>query len=160
RAALGKLPPGSKPSSSDPFSLPDRLLEIEVTSARDGFRIALRGDLGADAQQILARANAGVEASTTPASTETKPSEPFAFGDFTGLNGNSRQTKAILDTPYFTPEFLLDVNYTASTNRPIDHTVSGSTALSRDNEITLQFLGFGGDLHYDNVRGRLMTQFG
>ncbi|MEO6419956.1 MAG: outer membrane beta-barrel protein [Polyangiaceae bacterium] len=86
--------------------------------------------------------------------------EPFAFGDFTWLNGNSRQHKAIFDTPYFTPEFLIDVNYTASINNPIDHTVVGSTALSRSNELTLAFLGFGGDFHYEHVRARLMTQFG
>ncbi len=66
----------------------------------------------------------------------------------------------MLDTPYFTPEFLVDVNYTASKNNPIDNTVVGSTALSRNNEFTLAFLGFGGDFHYENARGRLMTQFG
>jgi hypothetical protein len=88
------------------------------------------------------------------------PSEPFAWGDFTWLNGASRQTKAVLDTPYFTPEFLVDVNYTASQNMPIDNTVIGSTALSRNNELTLAFLGFGGDAHYENVRGRFMTQLG
>jgi hypothetical protein len=99
-------------------------------------------------------------AAPAPAPASTKPAEPFAFGDFTWLNGTSRQKKAVLDTPYFTPEFLLDVNYTASKNNPIDNTVVGSTALSRNNEITLAFLGFGGDFHYENVRGRLMTQFG
>ncbi len=91
---------------------------------------------------------------------DNKPSEPFAFGDFTWLNGGTRQHKAVLDTPYFTPEFLVDVNYTASANNPIDNTVVGSTALSRNNEITLAFLGFGGDFHYEHARGRLMTQFG
>jgi Putative beta-barrel porin-2, OmpL-like. bbp2 len=96
-----------------------------------------------------------------PAPTEEeKPSEPFAFGDFTWLNGSSRQSKAVLETPYFTPEFLLDVNYTVSQNNPIDHTVVGSTALSRNNELTLAFIGFGGDFHYEHARGRLMTQFG
>ncbi len=99
----------------------------------------------------------------TPIVAEKKheaPAEPFAFGDFTWLNGSSRQHKAILDTPYFTPEFLLDVNYTASTNNPIDNTVVGSTALSRNNELTLAFMGFGGDFHYGAARARLMTQFG
>jgi opacity protein-like surface antigen len=95
-----------------------------------------------------------------PSAASDKPAEPFAFGDFTWMNGTNRQHKAILDTPYFTPSFLLDVNYTASQNRPIDHTVVGSTALARDNEFTLAFLGFGGDFHYENARGRLMTQFG
>ena len=52
------------------------------------------------------------------------------------------------------------MNYTASENNPIDNTVVGSTSLSRNNEITLAFLGFGGDFHYENARARLMTQFG
>jgi hypothetical protein len=95
-----------------------------------------------------------------PAPAEEKASEPFAFGDFTWLNGSNRQTKALLDSPIFTGSFLLDVNYTASQNNPIDNTVVGSTALSRNNEITLAFLGFGGDFHYEHTRGRLMTQFG
>jgi hypothetical protein len=95
-----------------------------------------------------------------PAPAPGKASEPFAFGDFTWLNGSNRQTKALLDSPIFTGSFLLDVDYTASANNPIDDTVVGSTALSRNNEITLAFLGFGGDFHYENARGRLMTQFG
>jgi hypothetical protein len=97
-------------------------------------------------------------APSTPASE--KPSDPFAFGDFTWLNGSNRQTKALLDSPVFTGSFLLDVNYTASQNNPIDNTVVGSTSLSRNNEFTLAFLGFGGDFHYEHARARLMTQFG
>ncbi len=91
---------------------------------------------------------------------DDKPAEPFAFGDFTWLEGNSRQHKSVLDTPYFTPEILFDVNYTSSLNHPIDNTVVGSTALSRNQEFTLAFMGFGGDFHYENARGRIMTQFG
>jgi hypothetical protein len=103
---------------------------------------------------------APVSAPPQAPAAEEKPSDPFAFGDFTWLNGSNRQHKAILDTPYFTPEFLVDVNYTSSTARPLDNTVVGSTMLSRNNEITLAFLGFGGDFHYEHARGRLMTQFG
>jgi hypothetical protein len=91
---------------------------------------------------------------------EEKATDPFAFGDFTWLNGANRQTKALLDSPMFTGSFLLDVNYTASANNPIDNTVVGSTSLSRNNEFTLAFLGFGGDFHYEHARARLMTQFG
>ena len=98
-------------------------------------------------------------AAPAPAADD-KPTEFCAFGDFTWLNGNNRQTKAILDTPIFTPSIMLDVAYTASANNPIDHTVVGSTAVSRNNELSLQFLGFGGDLHSDNVRMRWMMQFG
>jgi len=93
-------------------------------------------------------------------SEPAKAAEPFAFGDFTWLNGANRQTKPILDTPYFTPSLLLDVNFTESAAHPIDNTVVGSTALSRNDEFTLAFLGFGGDFHAGNARGRLMTQFG
>ncbi len=86
------------------------------------------------------------------APAEEPASEPFAYGDFTWLNGTNRQHKALLDSPLFTGSFLLDVNYTASKNHPIDNTVVGSTALSRNDEITLAFLGFGGDFHYQNAR--------
>jgi hypothetical protein len=89
-----------------------------------------------------------------------KASEPFAYGDFTWLNGTNRQKKSILDSEVFTGSFLLDIDYTMSNHRPIDHTVVGSTTLSRDNEFTIAFLGFGGDFHYQHARGRLMTQFG
>jgi hypothetical protein len=121
---------------------------------------------GATLAPALARAQGDAEPSVAPApppsepAADEKPSEPFAYGDFTWLNGGNRQHKAILDTPYFTPEFLVDVDYTASRNSPIDDTVVGSTMLSRNNEITLAFLGFGGDFHYGHARGRLMTQFG
>lgn len=87
-------------------------------------------------------------------------SEPFAFGDFTWLNGNDRRHSALLDSKYFTGRILLDVNYTASNNNPIDHTVVGSTALARDHEFEISTAAFGGDFHYDNVRASILTQFG
>jgi hypothetical protein len=88
-------------------------------------------------------------------------SEPFAFGDFSWLCGTSRKTSApAFDSKYFTGDVTFDFNYTHSYNSPIDNTVVGSTALSRDNELQLSFLGVGGDIHYNNVRGRIMMQFG
>ena len=69
-------------------------------------------------------------------------------GDFTWLNGTNRQTKALLDSEMFTGSFLLDVNYTASTNSPIDNTVVGSTSLlsAQQRDHARRFLGFGGGL--------------
>jgi hypothetical protein len=107
---------------------------------------------------VVTAAPAPVATPAPPA--EEKPSEPFAYGDFTWLNGSNRQHKALLDSPMFTGSFLLDVNYTASNAMPIDNTVVGSTSLSRNNEVTFAFLGFGGDFHYEHARARLMTQFG
>jgi len=97
---------------------------------------------------------------TVASPADEKASEPFAFGDFGWLNGANRQHRALLDSPVFTGSFLLDLNYAYSFNHPIDDTVVGSTALSRSDELTIQFVGFGGDLHWEHARGRFMTQFG
>jgi hypothetical protein len=88
-------------------------------------------------------------------------SEPFAFGDFSWLNGNSRKTSPpAFDSKYFTGDVTLDLNYTHSFNHPTDNTVVGSTALARDNELQLSFMGVGGDIHVNNVRGRVLLGFG
>ena len=99
-------------------------------------------------------------ATETPAPTEAAAAEPFAFADFTWLNGNSRQHNSILDTKYFTGEFLVDTNYIYDFNHPKDHTLIGSTNAGRTNEIQVEQIGIGGDFHYNNVRGRFFSQFG
>jgi hypothetical protein len=87
-------------------------------------------------------------------------SEPFAFADFTWLNGNARTRDTPYATAFFTPEVRVDVNYTYDFRHPQDDTISGSSEVFRSNEVQLTQLGVGGDFHLDNVRGRLMTQFG
>jgi len=95
------------------------------------------------------------------AAADTVASQPFAFGDFSWLNGNSRKTSPpAFDSKYFTGDVTFDLNYTHSFNKPIDNTVVGSTALARNNELQLSFMGIGGDIHVNNVRGRVMMQFG
>jgi hypothetical protein len=86
--------------------------------------------------------------------------EPYAWGDFTWLNGGSRQTQKAIDTQYFTPQVDIDLNYTFSFNQPIDHTLVGSTATFRHNELELSYLGIGGDFHVGPARGRIYFQFG
>src|ERR1700682_5194570 len=49
--------------------------------------------------------------------------EPFAFADFTWLNGNSRQKFSVLDTKAFTGEFRADISYIGDFNHPSDHTL-------------------------------------
>jgi hypothetical protein len=85
---------------------------------------------------------------------------PFAFADFSWLNGNCRQNQSVIDTPYFTGEFRADMNYVYDFNHPQDHTLVGSCETGRTDEVQIQQLGIGGDFHWENVRGRLMTQFG
>lgn len=86
--------------------------------------------------------------------------EPFAFGDFTWLNGNSRTKDTPYATSFFTPEIRADVDYNYSFNHPKDDTIGGSSEVFRHGEVHVTQLGVGGDFHYDNVRARLMTQFG
>jgi hypothetical protein len=85
---------------------------------------------------------------------------PFDNMDLTWLNGNDRRDSSIFHIPYFSPEIFVDANATYSGNNPIDHTVVGSTALARDNEMEISQLGFGGDFNYKGARARFMTQFG
>jgi Putative beta-barrel porin-2, OmpL-like. bbp2 len=86
--------------------------------------------------------------------------EPFSDADWTWLNGNPRTKEIFWDSKFFTPEIRVDTNYVADFNHPTDHTIGGSSELFRSYEVQLEQFGVGGDFHYDNVRARLMTQFG
>src|SRR5712664_645793 len=86
--------------------------------------------------------------------------EPFAFADFTWLTGNARTKESPMDTKFFTPEIRADVDYIYDFNHPKDNSIGGSSEVFRANEVQVTQLGVGGDFHYDNVRARLMTQFG
>jgi hypothetical protein len=93
------------------------------------------------------------------ASREPK-AEPFAFADWTWLNGNPRTREPAFDSKFFTPEIRADVAYHYDFNHPKDDTIGGSSEVFRSNEISLTHLGVGGDFHYDNVRARVFTQLG
>jgi hypothetical protein len=86
--------------------------------------------------------------------------EPFSFADFTWLNGNARTKDLAMDTKFFTPEIRADVDYVYDFNHPKDDTIGGSSEVFRSDEVQVTQLGVGGDFHYDNVRARVMTQFG
>jgi hypothetical protein len=94
------------------------------------------------------------------AETKSDKAEPFAYADWTWLNGTPRTKKPAFDSPFFTPEIRVDVDYIYSLNSPKDDTISGSSEVFRANEFQLTQLGVGGDFHYDNVQARVMTQFG
>src|SRR3974390_417825 len=96
-----------------------------------------------------------------PAAAEPpKKPEPFAFADFTWLTGNPRTKESPIDTKVFTAEIRADVNFTQSFNNPQDDTIVGSSEVFRSGEFQMTQLGVGGDFRYDNVRARLMAQFG
>ena len=85
---------------------------------------------------------------------------PFAYGDFTWLNGTPRNKDTVLDTKYFTPEVRFDTHYMVSLNQPIDHTMGGSTESFRNGEFQEEQISVGGDFHWQNVRGRILTMMG
>jgi hypothetical protein len=94
------------------------------------------------------------------AAAKPAKAEPFAFADFTWLTGNARTKELAMDTKFFTPEIRADVDYIYDFNHPKDNTIGGSSEVFRANEVQVTQLGVGGDFHFDNVRARLMTQFG
>jgi hypothetical protein len=98
-------------------------------------------------------------ASDLPAEVTTK-SLPFAYADWTWLNGNARTKDTPLATKYFTPEFRADVNYILDFNHPKDDSMGGSTESFRSDEFQVEQLSFGGDLRINNVRGRFLTMYG
>src|SRR5580698_2323409 len=115
------------------------------------------------ATSIAAAIGPNKESSTSAGATqvpEKKKIEPFSDYDWTWLNGNPRTKEIYWDTKFFTPEIRSDTVYVFDFNRPTDHSMGGSSELFRSQEVQLTQLGVGGDFHYDNVRARLMTQFG
>jgi Putative beta-barrel porin-2, OmpL-like. bbp2 len=102
----------------------------------------------------------------TPPAEGAKPAEkpakaaPFAFADWTWLNGNPRTKQPAFDSKFFTPEVRADVDYVLDFNHPQDDTIGGSSEVFRSDEVHVTQLGVGGDFHFDNVRARVMTQFG
>ncbi|MGA8491842.1 MAG: outer membrane beta-barrel protein, partial [Terriglobales bacterium] len=105
---------------------------------------------------------AEAEAALSQAAPPEKPAkaEPFAFADWTWLNGNARTKTPAFDSKFFTPEIRADVDYIYDLNHPKDDTIGGSSEVFRSDEVQVTQLGVGGDFHYDNVRARVMTQFG
>ena len=84
---------------------------------------------------------------------------PFAFGDFTWMNATTR-SNPVLDTKFFTPEIRFDTNFMEDFNQPIDHTIVGATESFRSGEVQLEQISVGGDFHWQNVRGRILTMDG
>ena len=153
-AAAAAAAPSPQPSSLDPIA----------SAAVAAAKLAPTGT-GAITNVIPAEK---VLAAVSPQATEkgkagvpkSPAAEPFAFADFTWLTGNARTKESPMDTKFFTPEIRADIDYIYDFNHPKDNSIGGSSEVFRVNEVQVTQLGVGGDFHYDNVRARLMTQFG
>jgi len=89
-----------------------------------------------------------------------KPAEPFAYADWTWLNGNPRNKDVVWDSKFFTPEIRMDAHYIMDFNHPKDDTMGGSTEIFRSNEVQVEQISFGGNFHWQNVNARILTMNG
>jgi hypothetical protein len=117
---------------------------------------------GAPAAAVTAQAAQTVPtALQAPDATEGVDNQtPFAFGDFTWLNGSPRNHQPVFDTKFFTPDIRLDTSFIEEFAKPKDHTIVGSTEAFRSGEVQLEQVSFGGDFHWENVRARFLSMFG
>ena len=109
-------------------------------------------------------ANASVaqdaHAGTAAPLEQATPSAPFAYADWTWLNGNPRNKDTVWDSKFFTPEVRMDAHYIMDLNHPKDDTMGGSTEIFRSNELQVEQISFGGNFHWQNVQARILTMNG
>jgi hypothetical protein len=97
-----------------------------------------------------------------PALPPSALTAPFAWADFTWMNGQSRQKdfplKAFGDA--VTLSLYLDFHYAYSGNHPRDNTLTSTASIPRHNEIGINLVSIGFDWNYRNVIGRISLQWG
>jgi len=167
--SFADVPPGSWSLTITVEGLPDvRVPSLNVVAGR-----ATRHDIAMNIA-VTPKPAAPALASAAPAlpalpealqapepGPEVDTQTPWANVGYVGwMNGTSREKSPIFDTKFFTPEVRLDVNYLQSLNRPIDHTIDGSTEEFRSGEFQIEQVSLGGDFHWDNVRARFLSMFG
>jgi hypothetical protein len=110
---------------------------------------------GPSASSQLVAPATSAQAQAAPAKAE--PAAPFAYADWTWLNGTPRTKDLVWDSKFFTPEVRIDANFISSFNHPRDDSIGGSTETFRSNEFQVEQISFGGDFHWDNVHARILT---
>jgi hypothetical protein len=149
---VNSLPPsGSLIAKAEPFDIPSQAPQQTGGKAA----VPTPPTPVAPPQHIIPDALQAPEA-TTGVDDQT----PFAFGDFSWLNGSARTKDTVLDTKFFTPEARFDTHYMEDFNQPIDHTIVGSTESFRSGEVQLEQISVGGDFHWQGVRGRILLMDG
>ena len=103
-------------------------------------------------KQLLTLLLSGIALSSM---SQTQSQIPFEGMDQTWANGSDRRDSAVLTSKYFTGSVMIDANANYSFANPIDHTVVGSTALARTNEMQISAASFGGDFV---VKGKLVCK--
>jgi len=139
-----------------------RIQELEARLKQQPARAIESHQTPFESHQLLSASPKATQTGAEQRPMESKPvkAEPFAFADWSWLNGTPRTKTPAFDSKFFTPEIRADIDYIYDFNHPKDDTIGGSSEVFRTNEVHVTQLGVGGDFHYDNVRARLMTQFG
>jgi hypothetical protein len=137
-------------------TMKSRIAELETELAK------MKAERGGDPAQAEPQPPPAIpEALTSPPSTPSPDNfTPFAFADFTWLNGYTRTKTPVFDTKFFTPEIRFDTHFLNSFNHPKDHSLGGSTESFRSGEVQLEQISVGGDFHWQNVRGRVLYMDG
>jgi len=167
--AVKDLPPGSYQvaAAKEGFTSPSPIT-VEVAQNRtSNANVQLAQAQPVQTAQVPAPAQAALppaSGSSAPAAVTPPPAvdlqTPFAFGDFTWLNGTPRNKDTVIDTPFFTPEVRFDTHYMQDFNQPLDHTIVGATESFRSGEVQIEQASVGGDFHWQNVRGRILFMQG
>jgi hypothetical protein len=96
-----------------------------------------------------------------PTQTEdTSLKVPFAFADFTWMNGQNRQKEFPLTNKYGVASLVVDAYYNYNFANPIDNTQTISSTVGRTGEFTLNLVSVGYEVNYKNVIGRVLLQTG
>lgn len=109
----------------------------------------------------LCSVNVLAQVSRDSSTTMPEARVPFAFGDFSWMNGQSRQKGPLLTlNPYVTASVYLDSYFSFSGNRPADNTLVGSASVGRHNEFMINLASVGLQVNYRNVIANLSLQTG
>jgi hypothetical protein len=130
----------------------------DPTSAPTGAATAATPEPKSEPASVTTPADAAQARSGLP--EKPKPTDPFAYADWTWLNGTARNKDVVWDSKFFTPEIRFDTHFVTSFNHPRDDSMGGSSEIFRSNEIQVEQISFGGDFHWQNVRGRVLTMNG
>ncbi len=141
-------------------------LEAEVNSRNAQGQPSAEVASSSTATHSVLEQASGAQAPTAESALQTSAPEkkgkpdPFSYADWTWLNGTSRVKDLPFDSKFFTPEIRFDTSFIESFNHPKDDTLGGSTEIFRSNEIQLDQISVGGDFHWQDVRGRILTMNG
>jgi len=176
--ALASAQPSAKPDPEISLDIAKELavmkarieqLEAQLKNRTAATPMAIDAAEPAPSAVVTPKASGSLSATaSTDASQEARtglpekpaPTVPFAYADWTWLNGTPRNKDAVWDSKFFTPEIRFDTDYVIDYNHPRDDTLGGSTEIFRSNEIQVEQISFGGDFHWQDVRGRVLTMNG